>query len=169
MDCTLMLQSAFDWAKKGALTGGEFPSYAKVFVTVTIHHSLDRPDKHSDLVWYGNGMLNLAMKNGQEVLTGNIQAWVNKTSQILIPPDKPNGDITIPIDDLFPNTPTLGMLLLINHSGMVTIGKLIKGNLIGGIPPSKFQATCAQDLLTGLVDILGVSVCTISFSLGSSN
>jgi len=166
MECKLMLQSAFDWAKKGAISGGEFPTFARSFATVTIHHAIDRQDKHSDLVWYGNGVLNVAKKNGQEVLMGNISAWVNKVSQILIPPTN-NDDIGLVIDDLFPNSPTLGMLLMVEHSGMITVGKLINGKLIGGMPPGKFQATCDKELLTGAVDVLGDAICTVSFSLGS--
>jgi hypothetical protein len=171
MECKLMLQSAFDWAKKGALSGGgsEFPTFARVFATVTIHHSLDRADKHSDLVWYGNGILNVAKKDGQEVLTGNVQAWVNKVSQIFIPSAKDDGGINLPIDDLFPNSPALGLLLIVDHSGMITVGKLINGKLIGGMPPSKFQATCDKELLTGAVNVAGDAICTVSFSLGSSN
>jgi hypothetical protein len=168
MECKLMLQPAFDWAKKGATSGGEFPIYAKVFVTVTIHHSLDRPDKLSDLVWYGNGILNIGKNNGQEVLTGNISAYVNKINQLVIKSENPD-DIGTSINDLFPESPTLGMLVMVEHSGMITVGKLINGKLIAKMPPSKFQATCDKGLLTGAADILGDAICTVSFSLGSSH
>jgi hypothetical protein len=168
MECKLMLQSAFDWAKKGATSGGEFPMYARVFVTVTIHHSLDRPDKQSDLVWYGNGILNIGKNNGQEVLTGNISAWVNKVNQFRIKSETPD-EIGKLVTDLFPESPTVGMLVMVEHSGMITVGKLVNGKLIAGTPPSKFQATCDKGLLTGAADILGDAICTVSFSLGSSH
>ena len=165
MDCKLMLQSAFDWAKKGALSGGEFPEYAKVFATVTIHHSIDRSDKRSDVVWYANGVLRLSVIDGQEVLTGNIQAWLNKTDEIYTYP--PGGDFPNITYDLFPNNPDAGLLLTVSKTGVITVGKLVKGKLIGGFPPSTFQGTCENELLTGRVDILGQAVCTVSFSLGS--
>lgn len=56
---------------------------------------------------------------------------------------------------------------MVEHSGMITVGKLINGKLIGGMPPGKFQATCVKELLTGAVDVLGDAICTVSFSLGS--
>lgn len=169
MDCKLMLKSAFDWAKKGAVSGGEFPSYATVFATVTIQHALDRLEKRSDVVYYANGKLDVTAQNGQEVLTGNIRAWVNKVNEILIPSkDENDGPFPPPFYDLFPDTPDLGLLLTVERSGMITVGKLLKGHLIGGMPPSKFQATCNKDLLTGAVDVLGDAICTVSFSLGSS-
>ncbi len=168
MECKLMLQSAFDWAKKGATGGGEFPTYARVFATVTIHHSVDRPDKESDLVWYGNGILNIGKSNGQEVLIGNISAWVNKVNQIWIKSETPD-DFGTSISDLFPDSPKVGMLLMVDHSGMITVGKLLNGKLIGGMPPTKFQAICDKGLLTGAADILGDGICTVSFSLGSSH
>jgi hypothetical protein len=87
MDCNLMLQSAFNWAKKGQLTFKEFPKFAKVFATVTIHYSIDSPEKTSDLVLYANGPMHLKSTTpGQEILTGNIQAWVNNVAQIPVPP-----------------------------------------------------------------------------------
>ena len=167
MDCKLMLQSTFDWAKKGQVSGGEFPTYATVFATVTIHQSYDRNDKKSDIVWYGNGPLSLqSLAGGEEVLTGNIQAWVNKTELIFIPP-KPTDDIGSYTTDLFPNTPDLGLLVTVTKTGLVTVGKLIKGHLIGGLPATTFQASCDKELLTGIVNIAGDAVCTVSFSLGS--
>lgn len=168
MDCKLVLQSAFNWAKKGVLSNGEFPTYAKVFATVTVHHSLDRPDKHSDLVWYANGVLNLTTKNGQEVLTGNLQAWVNKVVLGFEPPPS-DGGIGEPTHDLFPERHDLGLLLMVERSGMITVGRLIDNKLVGRMPPSKFQATCDKELLTGAVNIFGDAICTVSFSLGSSN
>jgi len=167
MDCKLMLQSAFDWAKKGTLGGAvEFPEYAKVFATVTIHHSIDRSDKRSDVVWYANGSLRLSAKDGQEVLTGNIPARINKTEYIFIPP-QPGDLLGNSIPDLFPDQPDLQLLLTVTSTGTITVGKLIKEKLIGGFPPSTFQGTCENELLTGRVDVLGQAVCTVSFSLGS--
>jgi hypothetical protein len=168
MDCKLMLQSAFDWAKKGVLSNGEFPTYAKVFATVTVHHSLDRADKHSDHVWYANGVLNLTTKSGQEVLTGNLQAWVNTVVDGFGPPPS-DGGIGEATHDLFPERHNLGLLLMVDRSGMITVGRLINNKLVGQLPPSQFQATCDKGLLTGAVYIFGDAICTVSFSLGSSN
>jgi len=169
MDCNLMLQSAFNWAKKGKLSNKEFPTYATVFATVTVHHSIDRYEKTSDVVWYANGPLHLKSTTpGQEILTGNIQAWVNKVEQIPLPP-KPGDVWGNVIYDLFPNTPQNQLLVSVSQTGFITVGKLINGKLVGGFPPSTFQATCENELLTGRVDVLGQAVCTVSFSLGSSN
>lgn len=167
MDCKLMLQSTFDWAKTGIISGGEFPEYATVFATVTIHHSLDRPDSRSDVVWYGNGPLSFKTSNGQDVLSGNIQAWINKYEAIFVPPP-PDGEIGSYTYDLFPNMPELGLLLSVNRSGVITVGKLIRGRLIGGMPPSTFQGVCENGLLSGRTYVSGEAVCTVSFSLGSS-
>ncbi|KOP24403.1 hypothetical protein AMR41_21165 [Hapalosiphon sp. MRB220] len=167
MDCKQMLQSTFDWAKKGAVGGAvEFPDIATVYATVTLHQSLDRPEKTSDVVWYANGALSLNTKDGQEMLAGNIQAWVNQTDTIFVPSETGN-DLGSYDYDLFPNSTTKGLLLKVNKTGMITIGKLIKGKLIGGMPPTTFQATCENGLLTGTVNVLGDCVCTVSFSLGT--
>lgn len=168
MNCKMMLQSAFDWANRGVIGGGEFPNHATVFATVTLHQASDRVDKHSDFVWYGNGAMSVRVKNGQEILMGNLPSWVNNVSEIFIPPTTQAGEIAVSIDDLFPNSPSLGLLLTVDHTGTITIGKLIKGNLLAGLPPSSFQATCDKELLTGSVDVFGEAICTVSLSLGSS-
>ena len=160
-----MLQSIFNWAKKGQV-GSKKPT---VFATVTIHHSLDRLDtKTSDVVYYANGYLGLDSKTpGQEILTNTIQCWTNKTQDIIIPPKPSDGDV-LPevIKDLFPPSPKLKLLVSVNQTGLITVGKLINDKLIGGMPASIFQATCQDELLTGIVDIAGKAVCTVSFSLG---
>lgn len=162
-----MLQSTFNWAKKGELTGGDFPKYATVFATVTIHYSLDRPEKTtSDVVWYANGPLQLKYAHGQEFLTGNIQAWVNKVVESIIP--SPGEDLGYIVKDLFPNTSNLQLLLSVSKTGFITVGRLLNGTLASKVPPSTFQGTCENELLTGMVDISGKAVCTVSFSLGSS-
>ena len=167
MDCNLMLQSAFNWAKKGKLSYGEFPTYATIFATVTLHYSIDSPEKTSDLVLYANGPLHLKSTTpGQEILTGNIQAWVNNVAQIPVPP-KPGEVFGNVIYDLFPNTPKNQLLVSVSKTGFITVGKLI--NSIPTPPPSTFQATCENELLTGRVNVAGQAVCTVSFSLGSSN
>jgi hypothetical protein len=167
MDCNLMLQSAFNWAKKGKLSNGEFPTYATVFATVTLHYSIDRPEKTSDLVLYANGPLHLKSTTpGQEILTGNIQAWVNNVAQIPLPP-KPGDVFGNVIYDLFPNTPNNQLLVSVSKTGFITVGKLINGT--PGSPTGTFQATCENELLTGRVNVAGQAVCTVSFSLGSSN
>jgi hypothetical protein len=169
MNCNLMLQSAFDWAKKKQSDSG----LPQVFATVTIHHSLDRFEKTSDVVYYANGPLALKSPTpGQEILTNSIQCWTNKTQEITIPdpPPKPgeNENIGEIIKDLFPtsNPHNRNLLLIVSQTGLITVGKLIGDKLIGGIPASTFQATCQDELLTGIVDILGEAVCTVSFSLG---
>jgi len=169
MDCNLMLQSAFNWAKKGQLTFKEFPTFAKVFATVTLHYSIDSHEKTSDLVLYANGPLHLKSTTpGQEILTGNIQAWVNQVKYISFPP-KPGDVFGDVIQDLFPNTPRYQLLLSVSQTGFITVGKLLDGKLIGGLPPSTFQGTCENELLTGRVEALAQAACTVSFSLGSSN
>jgi hypothetical protein len=168
MDCKLMLQSTFDWAKKGMISGGEFPSYATVFATVTIHHALARANQHSDVVWYSNGALTVAIKDGKEVLTANLPAWINKINNSLIPAKSDDREINLPIATLFATTPELGLLLTVDHGGLVTVGKLIKGKLMDGLPPATFQASCDQELLTGIVNVAGDAICTVSFSCGSS-
>jgi hypothetical protein len=169
MDCNLMLQSAFDWDKKGNISNKQTPKYATVFATVTIHYSLDRPEKTSDLVFYANGPLHLESTiPGQEILTGTIQAWVNKVVESgLSTPSDDDIDFGV-ITDLFPNTSKLQLLVSVSKTGFITVGRMINGHLIGGMPPSTFQATCENDLLTGMVDLIGKAVCTVSFSLGSN-
>lgn len=167
MDCNLMLQSAFNWAKKGNLSNKEIPRIATVFATVTLHHSIDRTPKTSDLVWYANGPLHLeSTAPEQEILTGNIQAWVNSVKNINLPPEAGDifGDV---VQDLFPNTSKLQLLVSVSQTGFITVGKLVNGKPIGGMPPSTFQATCENELLTGTVNVAGDAVCTVSFSLGS--
>jgi hypothetical protein len=164
MDCKLMLQSTFDWAKKGVVTGGEFPSFATVFATVTIHKSFDRANKRSDSVLYANGPLTVTVKDGKEMLTGNIQAWTNKVSFIFLPPE-PGQDINLPVEDLFPLNKRTGLLLRVEQGGKISVGELIDGKLIGGLPPISFQASCDKELLTGMVS--DFAICTVSFSFGS--
>lgn len=164
MDCKQMLQSTFDWANKGKVSGSvEFPDIATVYATVTLHHTLDRTEKTSDLVYYANGSLLLSNKDGQEVLTGNIPAWINKIESKSVP----NDGFGHTEYDLFPDNNKLGLLLTITQTGLLTVGKLINGKLIGGMPPTTFQPTCQNGLLTAIVSIAGECVCTVSFSLGT--
>ena len=165
-----MLQSAFNWAKK-IETDSNKPT---VFATVTIHHSLDRFEKSSDVVYYANGPLILKFDtSGQQILTNSIRCWTNKTQLITIPapPPKPgeNENFSEFREDLFPtaNPHNRNLLLSVSQTGLITVGKLIDDKLIGRMPASTFQATCQNELLTGIVDILGEAVCTVSFSLGS--
>jgi hypothetical protein len=159
MDCNLILQSAFNWAKKGRVSSGDFPRYTQVFATVTIHHSIDRPDKRSDEVWYANGPLSRKVKNGQETLVGDIQAWMNRLDFIIS--DDPK-EIR---QDLFPQTPEYTLYLRVGITGLITVNKQKDGIFLPGAGFSTFQATCENGLLTGNVDVLGKAVCTVSFSL----
>lgn len=170
MNCNLMLQSTFEWAKKVSVDSNK----PTVFATVTIHHSLDRFEKSSDVVYYANGPLILKSDtSGQEILTNNIQCWTNKIVDIFIPAPEPKpGEepgIGSSIKDLFPtsNPHKLNLLLSVSQTGLITVGKLINNKLIGNFPATTFQATCQNELLTGIVNVLGEAVCTISFSLGS--
>ncbi|GAX39988.1 hypothetical protein NIES4075_09500 [Tolypothrix sp. NIES-4075] len=173
MECKLMLQSAFDWAKKGALSGGEFPKIAKVFATVTMHYSSDRsPEKTSNYVLYANGPLELNTKDGQEILSGNISMWVNKVVQHSIPstnpPEDGSIDIGTTVTDIFPNKPDLKLQLSISQSGSISVARLIHGKLLGGFPPVTFQAVCNEnELMTAIVDSYGSASCTLSLTLGS--
>jgi hypothetical protein len=126
------------------------------------------------VVYYANSPLIVKSDtSGQEILTNSIQCRVNKTEHIIIPapPPKPGEDENLGeiIEDLFPtsNPHKLNLLLSVSQTGLITVGKLIGDKLIGGIPASTFQATCQDELLMGIVNILGKAVCTVSFSLGS--
>jgi hypothetical protein len=40
------------------------------------------------------------------------------------------------ITDLFPNTSKLQLLVSVSKTGFITVGRMINGHLIGGMPPN---------------------------------
>jgi hypothetical protein len=163
-----MLQSAFDWAKKGTLDKMNDSSlssqYETVFATVTLHYSRDQPEKTNDLVWYANGPLYLKYIPAKEILAGNIEARFNQVDYTYLPPKAGQGLSTL-IKDLFPDSPQNKLLVSVTQTGFITVGRLINDKLVGNLPPSTFQGTCESELLTGMVDLYGKAICTVSFSL----
>src|SRR5436305_7580871 len=73
------LQSVFDYAKQGPLSGGEFPTLAAIFATFVEHFPNSHPPGSSkgsaDLVTYVNGRLTLSQN--KKTLSGEFRLWRN--------------------------------------------------------------------------------------------
>lgn len=116
MSCATTLQPAFDWIKKGKIGGtNEFPMFAAVYATMTIHTPEDRKERTADLVLYANGRLRLKQEGNQEILSGQLQTWLNNTKDIVVGNvGQPGFNIS---HDLFPFTPQTTIGVKVTGSG----------------------------------------------------
>ena len=160
MDCKAMLEAVFAHAKNNP--PGDFPSQGTVFVTVTIHQSLDDSfAKTRDVVYYANGPLQLRdIPFKGKYLEGDIQAFVNWVALVELKP-KPGSISLGKEEDHFPVIPGFKLRVSINASGFVSAQFLANGIPFAG-PAVTFQSVCTDGLLTFVTNKTSY---TLSFTL----
>jgi hypothetical protein len=132
------LQSVFDYAQQGPLSGGEFPSLPAVFVTFVEHFPNSHPpgsQDAADLVTYASGRVTLSQN--KKTLSGELKLWRNAFDPgspgfFDSPPTPPDA-----FDDV---GGPLTVAISIADSGKVTHQRKLKGNPIGGVPPFPLNA-----------------------------
>jgi hypothetical protein len=158
------LQSVFDYAKQGPLSGGEFPTLPAVFVTFVEHFPNSHPPGSSkgsaDLVTYANGQMMLSQN--KKTLSGEFMLWRNAFD-----PGSPGffGSPPTPPDAFDDAASKLTVSISVSDSGKVTHQRKLNGNPIGGMPPTPMNATYDNSLL---VEKTTSGVRSLSFTLGTT-
>jgi hypothetical protein len=157
------LQSVFNYAKQGPLSGGEFPTLPAVFVTFVEHFPNSHPpgsQESADLVTYANGLMTLSQN--KKILSGEFKVWRNAFDSGSLgffgsPPTPP---------DAFADADsTVTVAITVSDSGQVTHQRKIKGKPIGGMPPVPLNAAYENGLF---VEKFKSGVRSLSFTLGTT-
>jgi hypothetical protein len=102
------------------------PQAQRLPVTVTMHYAGDSP---VDAVRYGAALL--PRSNGSYKYAGIIE-WLPNTHNFA------PSNLTLAVE--------------VSASGGVSVQQRLGGHPIGGFPPTQFQGTCSQGLVTGIIE-----------------
>jgi len=157
------LQSVFDYAKQGPLSGGEFPTLPAVYATFVEHFPNSHPPGSTkdseDLVTYAHGLLKLSQN--KKKLSGEFRLWRN-----IFDPGSPAffGSPPTPPDAFDDAAGPLTIAINVSDSGQVTYQRKLNGTPIGGAPFFPMNAVYENRLF--VEKFTGVR--SLSFTLGTT-